>query len=94
MFAPTKEAFGYFDKQTFDRLLQPNWYRHSKEFILNFIASPARTRAEWAARAPGEIKMLNGMVYELRKNGPNPRLRSGPGEQAKAYFGDIIALDG
>ena len=49
---------------------------------------------EWAASVLGTITLLNGATYEMRKNGDFPRIRNGPTEQAKAHFGDLIALDG
>ena len=49
---------------------------------------------EWAASVLGTITLLNGATYEMRKNGDFPRIRNGPTEQAKAAFGDLVALDG
>ena len=93
VFAPTREAFTYFNNEDFNRLIEPIWVRHATEFLLNHISTPARTLAELAAAAPTKITMLNGAVYDLRKSGPDPRLKNGD-EQAKAVFGDLIALDG
>lgn len=51
------------------------------------------TRSELAAMAPGQITMLNGATYELRKSGDKPRIKNG-NEEGRSEFGDLIALDG
>ena len=94
VFAPSRGAFANFNNEDFQRLVEPIWVRHSTEFLLNHITTPALSREELVARAPSTITMLNGQTYDLRKSGLNPRLKNGPTEQAKVYFGDIIALDG
>jgi uncharacterized surface protein with fasciclin (FAS1) repeats len=94
VWAPTREAFSKFNNEDFNRLLEPIWLRHSTEFLLNHISAGAKSREAWVAEAPGTITMLNGATYEMRKSGPNPRIRNGPTEQARSYFGDLVALDG
>ena len=94
VFVPNADAFAKLNNLDFNRLLEPIWVRHAEEFLLNFISIPAKTRAELVAEAPGFITMLNGETYELRKNGPDPRLRKSSLEQARSPFGDILALDG
>lgn len=94
VWAPTREAFAEFNNQDFNRLLEPIWVRHATEFLLNHITSPARTRQEWVEMAPGTITMLNGATYELKKTWGKPRIRNGPTEQGRSYFGDVVALDG
>mmetsp|Transcript_34263 Transcript_34263/g.82522 ORF Transcript_34263/g.82522 Transcript_34263/m.82522 type:complete len:713 (-) Transcript_34263:171-2309(-) len=93
MMCPTREAFGLFNNEDFNRLLEPIWYRHACEFLFNHIATPAMTRAELVAKAPTDITMLNGATYDLRKSGDLPRLKNGL-EEGKSEFGDLIALDG
>lgn len=92
-FCPTREAFSFFNNEDFQRLLEPIWYRHSCEFLFNHITIPALTREELAAQAPGQITMLNGATYQLRKSGEVPRLKNG-NEEGRSQFGDLIALDG
>ena len=94
VFAPDRQAFATFNNEDYGRLLEPIWVRHATEFLMNHISSPARTREELVASAPGYITMLNGATYELRKSAQVPRIKNGPQEQARVYFGDIIALDG
>ena len=93
MWCPTREAFSLFNNEDFQRLLEPIWVRHSEEFLLNHISAPALTRNELVAMAPGNITMLNGKTYELRKSGPRPRIKNG-NEQGRSEFGDIVAIDG
>jgi uncharacterized surface protein with fasciclin (FAS1) repeats len=90
---PTREAFSFFNNEDFQRLLEPIWYRHACEFLFNHITTPAMTRQELAAQAPGVITMLNGAQYQLRKSGEDPRIKNGE-EQGRSEFGDLIALDG
>ena len=90
---PTREAFSFFNNEDFQRLLEPIWYRHACEFLFNHITTPAMTRQELAAQAPGVITMLNGAKYQLRKSGEDPRIKNGE-EQGRSEFGDLIALDG
>jgi hypothetical protein len=94
LWAPTREAFAAFNNEDFNRLLEPIWKRHATEFLLNHITTPAKTRAEWVAGAPGFVTMLNGETYELRKSGPDPRIRKSELLQGRSFFGDVIALDG
>lgn len=93
VFCPTREAFSFFNNEDFNRLLEPIWYRHSCEFLLNHITQPAMTRAEFAAMAPSHVTMLNGATYQLRKSGDRPRIKNGD-EEGRSEFGDLIALDG
>jgi uncharacterized surface protein with fasciclin (FAS1) repeats len=94
VWAPTREAFTTFNNEDFNRLLEPIWVRHATEFLLNHISPGAKTRQEWVDMAPGTITMLNGATYEMRKSGSDPRIRNGPTEQGRSYFGDLVALDG
>jgi uncharacterized surface protein with fasciclin (FAS1) repeats len=94
MFCPTREAFASFNNLDFGRLLEPMWIRHATEFLLNMITSGRHTRAELIAKAPSTITMLNGKTYDLRRTGDAPRIKNGPNEQARAWFGDLIATDG
>jgi hypothetical protein len=93
LFCPTVDAFSFFNNEDFARLLEDIWIRHSTEFFLNHITSPAMTRAELVSMAPGSITMLNGATYELRKSGERPRIKNGQ-EQGRSNFGDLIAVDG
>lgn len=93
LFCPTREAFALFNNEDFNRLLEPIWYRHACEFLFNHLSTPAMTRAELVAKAPTNITMLNGAMYDLRKSGDQPRLKNG-NEEARSEFGDLIALDG
>jgi uncharacterized surface protein with fasciclin (FAS1) repeats len=90
---PTREAFAFFNNEDFNRLLEPIWYRHACEFLMNHMTSPSMTRAEMAALAPSHITMLNGATYQLRKSGDRPRIKNGD-EEGRSNFGDLIALDG
>jgi uncharacterized surface protein with fasciclin (FAS1) repeats len=92
-FCPTREAFALFNNEDFNRLLEPEWYRHACEFLFNHMTMPAMTRAELTAIAPSHIKMLNGQTYELRKSGDRVRIKNG-NEQGRSDFGDLIAMDG
>jgi uncharacterized surface protein with fasciclin (FAS1) repeats len=94
MFCPTREAFGLFNNEDFQRLLEPVWVRHATEFLLNYFTAPALTREELLNRAPTMITMLNGQEYELKKSGDKVRIKNTDFEQARTVFGDIIALDG
>jgi hypothetical protein len=92
-FCPTVEAFKFFTNEDYQRLLEPIWFRHSREFLLNHYSSPAMTRNELVNMAPGSITMLNGATYELRKSGTRPRIKNGQ-EQGRSEFGDLVAVDG
>lgn len=94
MFCPSREAFGLFNNEDFNRLLEPKWQRHATEFLLNHITAGAKTREELVAEAPGFITMLNGATYELRRSGDRPRIKNTKFEQARSEYGDIAALDG
>ena len=94
MFCPTRQAFALFNNEDFQRLLEPQWKRHGTEFLLNHITSPALTREELVALAPSTITMLNGEQYELKRSGDVVRIKNTEFEQARAEFGDIMALDG
>jgi uncharacterized surface protein with fasciclin (FAS1) repeats len=92
-FCPTEDAFGFFNNEDFNRLLEPIWVRHAQEFLFNHLSAGARTRKELVDAAPSYITMLNGQTYELRKSGTRPRIKNG-NEQARSEFGDLIAMDG
>jgi hypothetical protein len=96
VWAPTAKAFATLNKEDHNRLLDLLWVRHAEEFILGHISAGAKTREEWAAIAPGAIPMLNGATYELQKSGDDPLIRTDSEltEEARASFGDLIALDG
>jgi hypothetical protein len=93
LWCPTTEAFAFFNNEDFNRLLEPIWVRHATEFLMNHMSSPALTRRELVAMAPGYITMLNGATYELRKSGTRPRIKNGR-EQGRSEFGDLISVDG
>jgi hypothetical protein len=94
VFAPAREAFAEFNNEDYQRLLEPVWVRHATEFLLNHITTPAMTREELVAKAPGTITMLNGITYELKKASTTPKIKNGETEVGQIYFGDLIALDG
>jgi len=94
MFCPTRQAFGVFNNEDFQRLLEPIWVRHATEFVLNHFTMPALNRTQLLARAPTKIKMLNGHEYELKRSGDRVRIKNTDTEQARTEFGDIVALDG
>jgi len=94
MFCPTREAFSAFNNLDFGRLLEPMWIRHAKEFLLNMISIGKHSRAELVARAPSTITFLNNKTYDLRRTGDAPRIKNGINEQARSWFGDLIATDG
>jgi len=94
MFCPSGEAFKSFNNQDFQRLLEPEWRRHCVEFLMNMITEGYHSRAELVSRAPSTITMLNGATYDLRRTADAVRIKNGPGEQARSYFGDLIATDG
>lgn len=94
VWCPTREAFAFFNNEDFNRLLEPIWVRHATEFLLNHISVPAMSRAEAISKAPGEITMLSGQTYELRKSGDRPRIKNGSNNQARSYYGDLLAIDG
>jgi len=94
MFCPTHTAFTSFNRDDFNRLLEPTWVRHATEFLLNMFTKPALTQAELLARSPSMITMLNGQSYELKRSGDIPRIKNTAREQARVSFGDLIAMDG
>eukprot|EP00980_Cylindrotheca_fusiformis_P012195 scaffold2962_cov126-Cylindrotheca_fusiformis.AAC.11 len=94
MFCPSREAFSQFNKEDFKRLTEPMWRRHCTEFLMNMITEGYHTRAQLVSKAPSTIEMLNGAVYDLRRTGDAVRIKNGPQEQARSYFGDLIATDG
>lgn len=61
---------------------------------MNMITEGYHTRAELVAKAPTTIEMLNGAVYDLRRTGDAVRIKNGVNEQARSWFGDLIATDG
>jgi uncharacterized surface protein with fasciclin (FAS1) repeats len=91
VFAPTREAFTFFNNEDKSRLLEPIWIRHATDFLFNHISIPARTREELHndGGPDSKIQMLNGRVYQLRRKQGNPRIGT-----ALIPFGDIIGLDG
>ena len=94
MFCPSRTAFDSFNREDWGRLLEPMWIRHAEEFLFNMITEGAHTRAELIAKAPSTIKMLNGAVYDLRRTGDAVRIKNGPNDQSRSWFGDLIATDG
>mmetsp|Transcript_45248 Transcript_45248/g.109518 ORF Transcript_45248/g.109518 Transcript_45248/m.109518 type:complete len:696 (-) Transcript_45248:3399-5486(-) len=94
MFCPSGAAFKQFNNEDYQRLLEPEWRRHCTEFLMNMITEGYHTRAELVSKAPSTITFLNGATYDLRRTGDAVRIKNGPGEQARSYFGDLIATDG
>jgi uncharacterized surface protein with fasciclin (FAS1) repeats len=93
VFCPTRDAFAFFNNEDFNRLLEPEWIRHAKEFLFNHISAGAHSRQDLVNMSPSTITMLNGETYELRKSGTRPRIKNGA-VQSRSEFGDMIALDG
>lgn len=94
MFCPSRQAFATFNQDDFGRMLSDTWRRHATEFLMNMITEGYHTRAELVAKAPTTIEMLNGAVYDLRRTGDAVRIKNGVNEQARSWFGDLIATDG
>lgn len=94
MFCPSGAAFKHFNNEDYQRLLEPEWRRHCTEFLMNMITEGMHTRAEFVAKAPSTITFLNGATYDLRRTGDAVRIKNGAEEQARSYFGDLIATDG
>lgn len=94
MFCPSRTAFSKFNQEDFGRLVEPEWRRHCTEFLMNMILAGYHTRAELIAKAPGTIEFMNGAVYDLRRTGDAVRIKNGANEQARSYFGDLLATDG
>jgi hypothetical protein len=94
MFCPSRTAFDGFNQEDFGRMISDTWRRHATEFLMNMFTIGYHSRAELLSRAPGTIEMLNGAVYDLRRTGDAVRIKNGPNEQARSYFGDLIATDG
>jgi uncharacterized surface protein with fasciclin (FAS1) repeats len=91
VFAPTREAFSFFNNEDKARLLEPIWIRHATDFLFNHISVPARTRDELheSGGPESKIQMLNGEIYQLRRRQGSPRIGT-----ALIPFGDMIGLDG
>ena len=94
MFCPTREAYAFFNNEDFARLLEPIWRRHSIEFLLNHFTAGNLTQEQLLNNTPGEITMLNGATYELRKSGEQVRIKNTEQEQSRSLFTDLLALDG